>query len=113
MSAVAALGSIPPDQLANSSAIAVRELVHRYGNRTALNGVTFDVRPAKLFALLGPNVRGKTTIFRILSTLMVPVGGRALILVHDAAKEPSQLRRQIGVVFQSQSNELKLTPTDS
>ena len=109
MSAVATLGSIPQDQLANSSAIAVRELVHRYGNRTALNGVTFDVRPAELFGLLGPNGSGKTTIFRILSTLMVPVGGRALILGHDAAKEPSQLRREIGVVFQAQSIDLKLT----
>src|SRR5205823_4649048 len=113
MSAVATLGSIPQDQLANSSAIAVRELVHRYGNRTALNGVTFDVRPAELFGLLGPNGSGKTTIFRILSTLMVPVGGRALILGHDAAKEPSQLRREIGVVFQSQSIDLKLTATEN
>src|SRR5881394_471926 len=113
MSAVAALGSIPPDQLANSSAIAVRELVHRYGNRTALNGVTFDVRPAEFFVLLGPNGSGKTTIFRILSTLMVPVGGRALILGHDAAREPSQLRREIGVVFQSQSIDLKLTASEN
>src|SRR4051794_23463724 len=113
MSAVATLGSIPQDQIANSSAIAVRELVHRYGNRTALNGVTFDVRPAELFGLLGPNGSGKTTMFRILSTLMVPVGGRALILGHDAAKEPSQLRREIGVVFQSQSIDLKLTATEN
>src|SRR5216110_1236630 len=113
MSAVATLGSIPQDQLANSSAIAVRELVHRYGNRTALNGVTFDVRPAELFGLLGPNGSGKTTIFRILSTLMVPVGGRALILGHDAAREPSQLRREIGVVFQAQSIDLKLTAAEN
>ena len=113
MSAVATLGSIPQDQLANSSAIAVRDLVHRYGNRTALNGVTFDVRPAELFGLLGPNGSGKTTMFRILSTLMVPVGGRALILGHDAAKEPGQLRREIGVVFQSQSIDLKLTAAEN
>src|SRR5437763_7041385 len=113
MSAVATLGSIPQDQLANSSAIAVREVVYRYGNRTALNGVTFDVRPAELFGLLGPNGSGKPTIFRVLSTLMVPVGGRALILGHDAAKEPSQLRREIGVVFQSQSIDLKLTATEN
>jgi len=113
MSAVAAIGSIHQEQLASSSAIAVRELVHRYGSRTALNGVTFDVRPAELFGLLGPNGSGKTTIFRILSTLMVPVGGRALILGHDAAKEPSQLRREIGVVFQSQSIDLKLTAAEN
>src|SRR5271169_5360170 len=51
--------------------IAVRDLVHRYQDRTALNGVSFDVRPAELFGLLGPNGSGKTTLFRILSTLMV------------------------------------------
>src|SRR6266699_1777663 len=113
MSAVATLGSIPQEQLANSSAITVRELVHRYGNRTALNGVTFDVRPAELFGLLGPNGSGKTTIFRILSTLMLPVGGRALILGHDAAIDASRLRREIGVVFQAQSIDLKLTAAEN
>src|SRR2546421_1007305 len=113
MSASTLVGSIPAEDRLISPVIAVRELVHRYGNRTALNGVTFDVRPAELFGLLGPNGSGKTTIFRILSTLMVPVGGRAFILGHDAARDPSQLRREIGVVFQSQSIDVKLTATEN
>src|SRR6476620_7009655 len=113
MSAVATLGSIPQDQLANSSAIAVRDLVHRCGNRAALNGVSFDVRPAELFGLLGPNGSGKTTLFRILSTLMVPVAGRAIILGHDPAQDPDELRREIGVVFQAQSIDLKLTAAEN
>jgi ABC-2 type transport system ATP-binding protein len=87
--------------------------VHRYGDRTALNGVSFDVRAAELFGLLGPNGSGKTTMFRILSTLMVPVGGQAIILGHDGAKDPSQLRREIGVVFQAQSIDLKLTAAEN
>jgi ABC-2 type transport system ATP-binding protein len=66
-----------------------------------------------LFGLLGPNGSGKTTLFRILSTLMVPVAGRALILGHDAAEDPSQLRREIGVVFQAQSIDLKLTAAEN
>jgi ABC-2 type transport system ATP-binding protein len=88
-------------------------MVHRYESRTALNGVSFEVQPAELFGLLGPNGSGKTTLFRILSTLMVPVGGRALILGHDAAKDPGQLRREIGVVFQAQSVDLKLTAAEN
>ena len=89
--------------------ISVDNLVHRYEHRTALNGVSFDVRPAELFGLLGPNGSGKTTLFRILSTLMVPTAGRATIMGCDAVREPAHLRRQIGVVFQAQSVDLKLT----
>src|SRR5947207_3942392 len=113
MSAVAAIGSIHQEQLASSSAIVVREIMHRYGNRTALNGVTFDVRAAELFGMLGPNGSGKTTMFRILSTLMVPVGGKAIILGYDAVRDPSRLRREIGVVFQAQSIDLKLTAAEN
>src|SRR5450631_3018059 len=113
MSAIAVVGDSPREEPASSPVIAVRDLVHSYDGRTALNGVSFDVRPAELFGLLGPNGSGKTTLFRILSTLMVPVGGRAFILGHDAAKDPSQLRRKIGVVFQAQSIDIKLTAAEN
>ena len=93
--------------------ISVQNVVHRYDNRTALNGVSFDVQSAELFGLLGPNGSGKTTLFRILSTLMVPVGGRAVILGHDVATDPNGLRHKIGVVFQAQSIDVKLTATEN
>ena len=82
---------------------------HRYEGRVALDGVSFQVRSAELFGLLGPNGSGKTTLFRILSTLMLPSEGRATILGRDAAKDPNGLRRQIGVVFQAQSVDVKLS----
>jgi ABC-2 type transport system ATP-binding protein len=84
-------------------------VVHRYQDRTALHGVSFEVRPAELFGLLGPNGSGKTTLFRILSTLMVPTSGTAMIAGFDAVRQPGALRRHIGVVFQAQSVDTKLT----
>lgn len=96
-----------------SVAISVQDVVHQYASRTALNGVSFDVRPAELFGLLGPNGSGKTTLFRILSTLMVPVAGRATIMGFDVARDPNSLRRQIGVVFQAQSIDVKLTAAEN
>ena len=91
----------------------MQNLVHRYGDRTALNGVSFDVRSAELFGLLGPNGSGKTTLFRVLSTLMVPVSGHAVIMGFDVARDPNGLRHQIGVVFQAQSIDVKLTAAEN
>ncbi len=104
---------IPEVVVSRSAAISVQDVVHQYGDRTALKGVSFDVRPAELFGLLGPNGSGKTTLFRILSTLMVPVGGRATIMGFDVARDPNSLRRQIGVVFQAQSIDIKLTAAEN
>jgi len=110
VSKVAALVDAGPEiDCPSAPVISVQNLVHRYENRTALNGVSFDVRPAELFGLLGPNGSGKTTLFRILSTLMIPTGGRALVMGCDSAQDAPRLRRQIGVVFQAQSVDPKLT----
>jgi ABC-2 type transport system ATP-binding protein len=110
VSKVSALADAGPEhEHTPTSVISVQNLVHRYENRTALNGISFDVRPAELFGLLGPNGSGKTTLFRILSTLMIPTAGRAVVMGCDAAQDAASLRRQIGVVFQAQSVDPKLT----
>ncbi len=93
--------------------ISVQQLRHVYDNRAALNGVSFDVYPAEIFGLLGPNGSGKTTMFRILSTLMMPSAGRAGIMGHDAATDPAGVRRHIGVVFQAQSLDGKLSAEEN
>lgn len=111
VSKVAALADAgwEPDFSSAAPVISVQNLVHRYESRTALNGISFEVRAAELFGLLGPNGSGKTTLFRILSTLMIPTAGHAVVLGCDVAREPSRLRNQIGVVFQAQSVDPKLT----
>ena len=94
VSKVSALADAGPEpEHSAAPVISVDNLVHRYENRTALNGVSFEVRPAELFGLLGPNGSGKTTLFRILSTLMIPTAGRALIMEYDAAQDAEGLWR--------------------
>jgi ABC-2 type transport system ATP-binding protein len=93
--------------------ISVEELRHTYDDRIALDGVSFGVRPAEIFGLLGPNGSGKTTMFRVLSTLMLPSSGRTLIMGHDVAREPNAVRREIGVVFQAPSIDVKLTAAEN
>jgi len=93
----------------SAPAIEVEGLRHRYGERTALDGISFRVEAGELFGFLGPNGGGKSTLFRILSTLL-PVGsGSARILGHDVAREPDAVRRRLGVVFQHPSVDGLLT----
>jgi ABC-2 type transport system ATP-binding protein len=89
--------------------IEVQNLTHRYGDRVALKGVTFRVDKGEIFGLLGPNGGGKSTLFRILSTMMVPTEGSAFVAGHDVARDPAAVRRRVGVVFQTQSLDKALT----
>jgi len=89
--------------------VSVENVTHRYGQRVALSGVSFQVSEGEIFGLLGPNGGGKSTVFRILSTLMAPTAGAASICGHDVVREAAAVRRRIGVVFQSQSLDKKLT----
>jgi ABC-2 type transport system ATP-binding protein len=83
--------------------IVVENLTHRYGERVALDSVSFTVQRGELFGLLGPNGGGKTTLFRILTTLMKPTEGRV----------QSPDRSRFGVVFQSPSLDKKLTVAEN
>ena len=89
--------------------IEVKNLTHRYGDRVALSNVSFEVKKGEIFGLLGPNGGGKSTLFRILSTMMVPTSGTAVIAGHDAERDPAAVRRSVGVVFQTQSLDQALT----
>jgi ABC-2 type transport system ATP-binding protein len=85
---------------ASSPAICVRALAKRYGDQTALAGIDLDVPRGICFGLLGPNGAGKSTTVGVLTTLLSPTSGSALLLGRDVVRERAAVRRQIGVVFQ-------------
>lgn len=93
--------------------IAVENVSHCYGSRQALLQVSFQVRHGEIFGLLGPNGGGKSTLFRILSTMMIPTEGRAAVGGFDVVREPAKVRRVEGVVFQTQSLDKALTVAEN
>src|SRR5271170_5010524 len=105
--------NIRPGSPAETLPIELDRLSHNYGDRLALDNLSFSVQPGEIFGLLGPNGSGKTTLFRILSTLMVPTGGTARIQGFDVARQPTQARQQTGIVFQARSLDLKLTVAEN
>ena len=90
-------------------AIKVEHLRHVYGTRVALDDVSFSVTRGEIFGLLGPNGGGKTTLFKILSTLMPATGGAATVFGDALHLAPAAVRRHLGVVFQHPSLDDKLT----
>lgn len=96
-----------------TAALETSRLVHRYGERTALAGLDLEVFAGEIFALLGPNGGGKTTLFRLLSTLIPIQSGSARVLGYDVATQTADVRRRIGVVFQAPSLDKKLTVAEN
>ncbi|MGB6045481.1 MAG: ATP-binding cassette domain-containing protein [Pirellulales bacterium] len=86
--------------------LSVRNLEKRYedlgeGPRVALAGISFEARPGEIFGLLGPNGAGKTTALRIISTVLQPTAGTALVNGYDVVTQPAAVRHQIGFVSAS------------
>ena len=89
--------------------VETEDLRRVFGERTALDGVSFAVHEGEIFGLLGPNGGGKTTLFRILSTLLPSSSGTASVCGHDVTSEAAAVRGSLGVVFQSPSLDPHLT----
>jgi ABC-2 type transport system ATP-binding protein len=91
------------------AAIQIDKLSHLYGSRAALSEICLRIEQGEIFAVLGPNGGGKTTLFRLLSTLIPLQSGQVSILGHDLRKDTTAVRTSIGVVFQAPSLDRKLT----
>ncbi|HEX6814530.1 MAG TPA: ATP-binding cassette domain-containing protein [Gemmatimonadaceae bacterium] len=94
-------------------AIDVREIVKRFGDFTAVDGISFAVADGETFALLGPNGAGKSTLIRMLTTLLLPTSGTAVVAGVDIVKDADQVRRSIGVIPQALTSDLDLTAEEN
>ncbi len=90
-------------------AIVVSEITKKFGPITAVDHVSFEVGEGEFFGFLGPNGAGKTTLIRMLTTLVRPTSGKAVVSCCDVAEDPAEVRRHIGVVPQAMTSDLDLT----
>jgi ABC-2 type transport system ATP-binding protein len=97
------------ENAAASNAIEVDHIVKKYGDFTAVDDVSFNVKEEEIFGLLGPNGAGKSTLIRMMTTLIPITAGTARIAGHDVQKDPEGVRRAIGVIPQALTSDLDLT----
>ncbi len=90
-------------------AIEVRDVVKEFGPFTAVKGISFAVERGEIFGLLGPNGAGKSTLIRILTTLLHPTKGSALVDGFDVVTQADNVRRSIGVIPQALTSDLELS----
>jgi len=89
--------------------ISVKNLVKKFEDVTAVDNITFTVKKGEIFAFLGPNGAGKTTTIHILTTLLKPTEGTAIVAGHDVREDSAEIRKRIGIVFQDSSLDRELT----
>jgi len=94
-------------------AIEARALRKEFGDLVAVKDVSLEVAEGENFALLGPNGAGKSTFIRLLTTLLLPSGGSALVAGHDVRKDADAVRRSIGVLPQALTSDPKLTAAEN
>jgi ABC-2 type transport system ATP-binding protein len=90
-------------------AIDVQNIVKKFGDFTAVKGITFGVEAGEIFGLLGPNGAGKSTLIRMMTTLLPPTSGTALINGFDVVKQADGVRHSIGVIPQAMTSDLELS----
>ena len=94
-------------------AVEVVDLIKRFGDFTAVDGVTFEIRRGVIFGFLGPNGAGKTTTIRVLLGLLRPTSGHASVLGYDVVRQPEEIRKHIGYMSQRFSLYQDLTVSEN
>jgi ABC-2 type transport system ATP-binding protein len=92
-----------------SGGIDVRAMTKKFGDFTAVNEISFTVEDGEIFGLLGPNGAGKSTLIRMLTTLIPPTAGTAVVGGWDVVRNPDGVRRSIGVIPQAMTSDLELS----
>jgi ABC-2 type transport system ATP-binding protein len=92
-----------------SIAIDVKNIVKTFGDFTAVKGISFQVEAGEIFGLLGPNGAGKSTLIRMMTTLIPPTSGTAVVSGFDIARDSDGVRRAIGVIPQAMTSDLELS----
>ncbi len=95
------------------AAIETAALTKKFNGFVAVDGINLKIKKGELFALLGPNGAGKTTTISMLSTLLKPTSGKAIVNGHDVVKEAAKVRQSIGIVFQDPSLDDQLTAMEN
>ena len=89
--------------------IEVENLVKRYKEITAVDGISFKINEGEIFAFLGPNGAGKSTTISMLTTMLRPTSGKLYLNGHDVTKKQDRARKSFGIVFQDPAIEEELT----
>jgi ABC-2 type transport system ATP-binding protein len=89
--------------------ILAENVVKKFGDITAVNGITFSVKKGEIFAFLGPNGAGKSTTIKMLTTMLRPTEGKLILAGHDVTKERASARKAFGIVFQDPSLDEELS----
>lgn len=98
----------------SSDIVIVQQLRHVYRKgKVAVGGISFQIGRGEIFGLLGPNGAGKTTTVRMLTTILRPASGRAVVAGHDVVREPLAVRRSIVAVLQENTVETLLSTRDN
>jgi ABC-2 type transport system ATP-binding protein len=92
-----------------SIAIDVKNIVKTFGDFTAVKGISFQVEAGEIFGLLGPNGAGKSTLIRMMTTLIPPTSGTAMVSGFDIMRDSDGVRRAIGVIPQAMTSDLELS----